>query len=189
MAEPRIIETTRLQLTQMTLDEQALLFELDQDEAVMRFINGGHKTTMEQIEQYFMPRLKRYHDPLKGYGLWKVYAKADKEIPETFAGEYLGWILVRPMFFFTDTPLVNDIELGWRFKKIAWGQGIGTEAAKAIADFVASHPEVSALSAIADEDNVASINIMAKLGMSFVKKAPHPDLPENQQVVFYQLKV
>ena len=189
MAEPRILETTRLQLIQMTLEEQGLLFELDQDEAVMRFINGGHKTTMEQIEQYFMPRLRRYHDPVKGYGLWKVYAKAVKGIPETLAGQYLGWILVRPMFFFTDSPHVNDIELGWRFKKIAWGQGIGTEAARAVADFVASHSEVNALSAIADEDNHASINIMTKLGMSFVKKAPHPDVPDNQQVVFYQRKI
>ena len=111
MAEPRILETTRLQLIQMTLEEQGLLFELDQDEAVMRFINGGHKTTMEQIEQYFMPRLKRYHNPLKGYGLWKVYAKTAQELPECLWGQYLGWILVRPMFFFTDTPHFDDIEL------------------------------------------------------------------------------
>jgi len=189
MTERRIIETSRLELTQMNLDEQGLLFELDQDEAVMRYINGGHKTTMEQIEQYFMPRLKRYHNPLKGYGLWKVYAKTAQELPECLWGQYLGWILVRPMFFFTDTPHFDDIELGWRFKQIAWGQGIGSEAAKAIADFVVTHPEVSAISAIADEDNIGSINIMTKLGMEFIKKAPHPDVPDNQQVVFYQLKV
>lgn len=195
VSDPIVIETARLTLIQMSLNEQDLLFELDQDEAVMRYINGGRKTTMEDIEQRFMPRLRRYHNPLKGYGLWKVIGKSastmteDDNLIEALAGQYLGWILVRPMFFFTDTPHLHDIELGWRFKQFTWGKGIATEAAKAVADFVATHNEVIALSAIADEDNTGSINIMKKLGMTFVKKAAHPDVPDNKHVVFYSLSL
>ncbi|UCX04845.1 GNAT family N-acetyltransferase [Shewanella glacialimarina] len=192
---PTVIETARLSLIQMSLNEQDLLFELDQDEAVMRYINGGRKTTMEDIEQRFMPRLRRYHNPLKGYGLWKVIAKAafvtteSNRVTEERAGQFLGWILVRPMFFFTDNPHLHDIELGWRFKQSTWGKGIATEAAKAVADLVTNHTEVTSLSAIADEDNTGSINIMKKLGMTFVKKQAHPDVPDNQQVVFYRLSL
>ncbi|UJF20784.1 GNAT family N-acetyltransferase [Shewanella sp. OMA3-2] len=195
MHVPTIIETARLTMIQMSLHEQDLLFELDQDEAVMRYINGGRKTTMEDIEQRFMPRLRRYHNPLKGYGLWKVIGKDVSAITEDncaiaeLAGQFLGWILVRPMFFFTDHPHLHDIELGWRFKQSTWGRGIATEAAKAVADLIASHSEVTALSAIADEANTGSINIMKKLGMTFVKKAAHPDVPDNQHVVFYSLSL
>ncbi|CAM4251782.1 hypothetical protein [Shewanella livingstonensis] len=40
-----VANTPRLQLSLMTLNDSALLFELDQDERVMHILNGGTKTT------------------------------------------------------------------------------------------------------------------------------------------------
>jgi RimJ/RimL family protein N-acetyltransferase len=184
------LATTRFELSLMTLEEKGLMFELDQDEAVMKYINGGHKTTMEQIETHFMPRVAKYLNPDKGWGLWKVMGNHCQEnIDDNLAGQYLGWILVRPMGFFTDNPQFDDIELGWRFKQICWGKGTATEAARAVVDYLATKDEVNYVSAIAAEDNLGSIKVMQKLGMAFHKKAPEPEGVHPGDVVYYRRKV
>ncbi|GGQ06951.1 hypothetical protein [Shewanella litoralis] len=61
----QIANTARLQLSLMTLDDSALLFELDQDERVMHFLNGGIKSTQHQIDTVMIPRLAQYLNPKK----------------------------------------------------------------------------------------------------------------------------
>nr|WP_259397292.1 GNAT family N-acetyltransferase [Shewanella sp. SG41-4] len=173
----------------MTLDDGALLFELDQDERVMHFLNGGNKTTQHQIDTIMLPRLAQYLNPPKGWGLWKVHA-LDCALNDQhgLSGEYLGWVLVRPMHFFTDIQQ-HDLELGWRFKHVSWGKGYATEAAKAVMDAVSVLNEVTHVSAVAVEDNVASIAIMKKLGMTFQHKSIHRDPLGDTEAVFYQKAV
>lgn len=183
----RKLSTTRFELTLMTLEEKALLSELDQDPAVMEFINGGKPTSMVDIEEKFIPRLACYINPDKGWGLWKVVGKDCIENQgNSLAGVFLGWILVRPMGFFTDSPRFDDIELGWRFKQVSWGKGVATEAASAVISFLATQEQVNSVSAIAVEENLGSIKVMKKLGMTFVKKAPEPEGHTDTEVVFYQ---
>ncbi len=75
----QIPASTRLQYRLLDAHDSELLFELDQDEAVMRFINGGRKTSRAEIAQRLLPRMLSYRDPLKGYGLWQVCSKADNQ--------------------------------------------------------------------------------------------------------------
>jgi RimJ/RimL family protein N-acetyltransferase len=181
-----IANTQRLQLEMMTQDDGPSLFELDQDPVVMRFINGGRASTMEEINTVMLPRLKSYTNPDKGWGIWKVTTLATQlDCPST----YIGWILVRPMDFFSDAPQLNDIELGWRFKQMSWGKGYATEAVKAIIEMLAQQADVSHVSAVADEDNVASIGIMKKLGMQFIKRTDYRTPTGMIEVVLYQTPV
>ena len=48
--------------------------------------------------------------------------------------------------------------------------GIATEAAQAVVTKLVKQPDVTELCAIAEEENLASIRIMTKLGMEFVRK-------------------
>jgi RimJ/RimL family protein N-acetyltransferase len=184
-----VANTSRLQLSLITLDDSALLFELDQDERVMHFLNGGHKTTQHQIDTVMIPRLAQYLNPAKGWGLWKVQALtcADND-NHGLSGAYLGWVLVRPMHFFTQAQ-PHNLELGWRFKHISWGKGYATEAAKAVMDVVSAVDEVTHVSAVAIEENLASIAIMKKLGMTFLHKSIHRDPLGDTEAVFYQKEV
>ena len=185
----QVANTSRLQLSLITLDDSALLFELDQDERVMHFLNGGIKTTQQQIDTVMMPRLAQYLHPAKGWGLWKVQALDCAENEQHgLSGEYLGWVLVRPMHFFTQAQ-PHNLELGWRFKHISWGKGYATEAAKAVMEAVSASAEVTHVSAIAVEDNLASIAIMKKLGMTFLHKSIHRDPLGDTEAVFYQKMV
>ena len=60
-------------------------------------------------------------------------------------GQEIGWILVRPMDFFSSKPIWHDIELGWRFLRSTWGKGYATEAAIHIQQALAINPENQAL--------------------------------------------
>jgi RimJ/RimL family protein N-acetyltransferase len=161
-------------------DTQAL-WELDQDPEVMHFINGGKPNDRQTIEDVFIPRMQAYTDATKGWGIWQVSDKSTQE--------YLGWVLVRPMAFFTDTPNFSDLELGWRFFKKAWGKGYATEAATAIKDGVANQTNIQYFSALAIEENIGSIGVMKKLGMCFNRKYAHKDPIGDFIAVHYQIQV
>ncbi|GGQ06959.1 GNAT family N-acetyltransferase [Shewanella litoralis] len=64
-----------------------------------------------------------------------------------------------------------------------------TEAANAVMQAMSTVDEVTHVSAIAVEDNLASIAIMKKLGMQFQYKQLHRDPLGDTEAVFYQKAV
>lgn len=157
------------------------IFDIDQDPEVMHYLTGGVTTTREALYDIFIPRIKSYTDSEKGYGMWRV------ALPES--DECIGELIVRPMHFFSEKPHYHDIELGWRFKKKAWGKGYATEAAKHLMMTLAARPEVTHFTAIADTENGASIAIMKKLGMTFVSHGIHEDPLGDVEVDTYRVAV
>ena len=189
--------TSRLRFQLMSDKDAALLYDVDQDELVMRYINGGQKSSWQDIEQRMLPRMNAYRNPTLGYGIYAVYAQPTFALSaspfELNSENYMGWILVRPMNFFTTGAEPDNLELGWRFKRCCWGQGIASEAAATVAQYVVQQRHhqpmavpIRALSAIALPDNHASIGVMKKLGMAFVKQYIHYDPLGYHEVVLYQ---
>ncbi len=176
----KIENSERLQFELMTRKHADLLFELDQDPEVMRFINGGKPSTREEIETKYLPRMESYTTPEKGWGIWGVWL--------TQSNEFIGWILIRPMHFFDEARNDDDLELGWRFKRSSWGKGYATEAAQAVVKALESNG-VQQISALAVEKNGASINVMKKLGMEFVKTGLHKDPLGDAVLVHYSRKI
>ncbi|NKF50686.1 GNAT family N-acetyltransferase [Shewanella sp. WXL01] len=171
------INTSRLTMSMMTLDDIDLFVDLDSDPEVMKYITGGKTTSYEDAKALFIPRLAKYLDPEKGWGLWKIIVNDS----QTFA----GWILIRPLDFFTDNPKMDQLEVGWRLKQLTWGKGIATEAAQAVVDYCVSLDDnIKAVGAIAVPENKASINVMQKLGMEFVSQGPDNEMPDIK-VVYY----
>ncbi len=137
---------------------------------------------MQEKLEVSIPRMESYTNSDKGWGLWKV------SIIES--NQFIGWILVRPMDFFTDNPQLNNLELGWRFSQNSWGKGYATEAAESIKNaIIVKDKSVTKLTAIAIEENSGSINIMSKLGMSYIKKDIHKDPLGDMMVVYYELEL
>ena len=177
----KVTDSERLSFRLLTAKDNQVLWELDQDPEVMHFINGGKPNSMEEINNSLIPRMLAYRDEAKGWGIWQVCDKHSQE--------YLGWVLVRPMNFFSDKPNFNDLELGWRFFKKTWGNGYATEAAIAVKEAIAQQTDVQYVSALAVEDNVASIIVMKKMGMKFIKKYIHTDPIGDFDAVHYQMPV
>lgn len=171
-----ITDSARLSYHYIIESDTDFLWELDQDELVMKYINGGKKSSKEDIQNIFIPRVQAFSNFAFGWGLWRVEKLDD--------GESIGWILVRPFGFFTQHPETDNIELGWRFKQSSWGNGYATEAALAVKEAL-YEIGVEKFSAIANPDNAASINIMKKLGMSFSHELEYKDKIFDETVVVY----
>ena len=177
----QINNSERLKFRLMDSQDAQALWQLDQDPQVMKYLNGGKPTSMEQVNSVFIPRMEKYRDDKLGWGIWQVSDKV--------TDEYLGWVLIRPMAFFTESPNFKDLELGWRFFQSTWGKRYATEAAIAIKDAVALHADVTHVSALALADNLASVGVMKKMGMSFVRAYLHTDPIGDFDAVHYQMSL
>ncbi|WP_405631532.1 GNAT family N-acetyltransferase; N-acetyltransferase [Pseudoalteromonas sp. Ld20] len=176
-----IPQTARLNFKLMGERDAQLLFDLDSDPDVMRHLTRGKVSSMQMIKEVFIPRLQAYTNPDKGWGLWQV------NITDT--NTFIGWVLIRPMGFFTDASNFSDIEIGWRFKQLSWGKGYASEAAKAVAEVIEKQAGVTALSATALKDNIGSIKVMQKLGMQFIKQYIHTDENGDLPAVLYRKSI
>lgn len=151
-----LFETERLILRRFTPDDSPHLYTLDNDPAVMRYINGGTPTPWEVIEQQILPSFLRYDDAKPGFGFWAVIEKA--------TGEFVGWFVFRPT---GDDP--GEVALGYRFHKAAWGKGYATEGAGALIERGFAEWGVERVIATTYEENAASRRVMEKLGMRFIR--------------------
>jgi RimJ/RimL family protein N-acetyltransferase len=83
-----LLETPRLALRQFTEDDVDNLFELNSDQAVMRYLTGGKPTPREEIRDRIIPFHLAVYGRLDRLGTWAAESAA--------TGEFLGWFHLRP---------------------------------------------------------------------------------------------
>lgn len=177
----QIPNSERLKFHFMTAADEELFFQLDQDPEVMKYITRGRTMTRDDIENWYIPRLNKYANQLRGWGLWGM-TRLDND-------KYIGWILVRPMHFFEpELRDDDDLELGWRLFRDEWGKGYATEGANAVMESLRANEACSRFSALAIKENTGSTRVMQKLGMEFVKEElyvdPDPVLDDELCVLY-----
>ena len=148
-----LLETPRLVLREMTLDDLDDLCELDGDPEVMRFIDGGRTRTREQIR----PRLERILDGYREHPGRGFFAAVDKA-----SGRFLGWFHLRP---YRHAP--EMLELGYRLRRDVWGRGLATEGSKALVAYGFETFGVPRIVADTVPENRASMRVMEKVGLAF----------------------
>ena len=118
------VETDRLVLRHFTADGADLLIELDSDPEVMRHLTGGAPTLPPAVvREQVIPNVLATYERWNGrFGLFAGYEKA--------SGDFIGWFQLRPE---REGPL-DEVELGYRLRRAAWGKGYATEAARALLD-------------------------------------------------------
>ncbi len=164
-ASPPFLETDRLVLRPATAADAPDLLALDNDPAVMRYINGGRPTSAEHIRDRTLPRLLHDHAGTGTRGYWIAQEKD--------TGAFLGWFELRPL---TDhDPAV--VELGYRLNRAAWGRGYATEGARALVDKGFTDLGVQRVTANTMAVNTGSRRVMEKAGLTFLR-AYTEDWPE-----------
>lgn len=172
------LETPRLILRPWKNEDRAPFAEMGQDPEVMRFFP---KLLSREESDAMVDKLQGIIDE-KGWGIWALELKS--------TNEFIGFTgLNIPRFEAHFTPCV---EIGWRLKKEFWNKGYATEAARESLRFGFEILKLEEIVAMAVKENVASTNVMVKLGMTYDPTADfdHPLVPnENlKRHVLYRLK-
>jgi RimJ/RimL family protein N-acetyltransferase len=167
-----MIKTERIYLERFREDDTDLLFQLDGDADVMKYITLGVSRTIEEVIEKSMPRILKSYQENSDFGIFAAYLNnSDK---------YIGWFQ-----FEKDKEFKDAIEIGWRLKKQHWGNGYATELAIAFSKMGIEMGKTIVARAMIE--NLASIRVMEKAGLEFEKEfwgdyEPHSGNPD----VLYQ---
>lgn len=152
----KILETKRLILRHLIAEDFEALFALYSDAEVRRYFPEGTLTYEETKEelQWFLNGHPEYPE----LGLWATIHRE--------SGELIGRCGLLP-WMIDDRP---EVEVAYLLAKEYWGQGLGTEAARAILHYGFEQLQLSRLICLIDRDNPASIRVATKIGMTFERE-------------------
>lgn len=152
----KILETSRLILRHQVFDDLDSLFALYCDPDVSKYIPDAprnYEDARKELE-WHMNGYPKHHE----LGLWATIHKETNK----FIGRcgLLPWTIDGQ----------NEVEVAYLISKANWGQGLGTEAARAILDYGFEKLNLSRLICLIDKENLASIKVAEKIGMAFEKE-------------------
>ena len=165
-----ITETPRLILRHFTHDDLDDLAPILADPQVMYFSARGVQTK-EQTRKFINWILSSYQET--GLGLYAVIYKENYRLIG-FCG-LLIW----------DLKPQREVEIGYRFATKYWGNGLGTEAARAVRDYAWNQLNLNRLICIVQPENKRSIRVAEKIGMEYERNTIFMDL---EVVVYSMLK-
>jgi RimJ/RimL family protein N-acetyltransferase len=173
-----IAETERLRLRTWDFEDRAEFRRLLNTPAVMRWLGG---VADEETSNAAFDRIDTYQRDL-GFTFWVVERKSD--------GEMLGFCGLKRANVPGAEGIAAEIEIGWRLREDAWGQGYAKEAAMASLELAFDRFQAPRVVAVTAAGNVPSQGLMTRLGMTrrkeydFVDQRFPPSSAVNPQVVF-----
>ena len=149
----KALETQRLIMRKITLEDKADIAEIIQDKETMYAYE--HTFRDDELDPWIQRHLDRYRQ--YGYGWW---ALIDKK-----TGDYIGHagLSMQPM----DGEEV--LEVGYHIKKKHWGKGYASEAAIASKEYAFNVLGADKVYSLIVQTNDASINVAKKNGMHLEK--------------------
>lgn len=154
-----VLQTKRLTLSPCCPSDRADFIGLELDPVVMRFLNGGHAVDHEKGEPdaaFLMPRGTETD-------LWTARRTTD--------GAFVGWFCLWPAG-------EGAAELGYRLRRMDWGQGLASEGASALVCWGFESGRYDKIVASAMAVNHASRRVLEKAGLTHARTVhadrPHP---------------
>jgi RimJ/RimL family protein N-acetyltransferase len=159
-----ILETQRLILRELTLEDTAFIIELLNSPGWLRFIGDRNVKTTQQAADYLRNGpLQSYQQ--NGYGLSMVEIKENKK-PIGMCG-----IIKRDN--------LENPDIGFAFLPEFTGKGYGYEIASATLSYAINQLNIPTVWAIAQKDNVKSIRLLEKIGLTFSRTFSFPNSDEK----------
>ena len=149
-----ILETDRLSVRRLTLDDAAFILEMVNDPDWLRFIGDRHVHSLDEARAYLQNGPLAMYDR-SGFGLYAVVLKGS-DLPIGMCGLIKREGLV-------------DVDLGFAYLPQYRAQGYGFEAASAVMAYGRHTFSLKRIVAITSLDNVRSIQLLEKLGFAFEK--------------------
>jgi RimJ/RimL family protein N-acetyltransferase len=168
------IETPRLRLRDWREEDIEPFIRHLNVEPVMRWL-GGVRTPEQQaatVRERFM-----VWQETRGFTFWAVERKAD--------GGLLGFCGLK-IADDAASPVEGELEIGWRLREDAWGQGYAKEAAIASLDLGFGPLAAPRVVSLTVSGNEASWGLMERLGMTRRPDLDYegPDWAEGRVIVY-----
>lgn len=161
------IETSRLILRPVTMDDIEELHAIWTDEGVRKYLWDDEIISRETALLPIKASIETFAS--HGFGLYAVIHKEDEKM--------IGFCGFR---FLDDT---NEIELLYGILPDYWNKGLTTEAVNACLKFGFEEKGLEKIIAITNAPNTASIRVMEKSGMKFLKR----DMFQELDSIFYAI--
>ncbi|HET6977913.1 MAG TPA: GNAT family N-acetyltransferase [Pyrinomonadaceae bacterium] len=149
-----VLETERLILRGLEIGDAQFVLTLLNEPSFLRFIGDKKVRTIADAEQYIRNGPAASYER-HGFGLLLVQLK-DKPTPIGICG-----LLKRD-----ELP---DPDIGFAFLPDFWNKGFALESATAVMKDARERLKVQTILAITNQDNEASIKLLQKLGLQFVR--------------------
>ena len=147
-----VIETERLLLRTFTEHDAPLIYDLNLDPDVIRYTHDPVKDVDHATEILIKTIIPQY--VLYNHGRWAVHLKPTLE--------FLGWCGLKYR------SELNEIDLGYRFKKSSWRKGYATEAAYAAIKYGFEKIGLKRIVGRAEMDNIGSWKVLEKCNMTYL---------------------
>lgn len=147
-----VLETERLVLRRLTLNDAPFIVELLNEPSFLRFIGDRGVRNQQDARQYLLKGPIASYQQF-GFGLYLAFLK------ETGDAIGIAGLLKR------DT--LRDVDLGFALLPAFWGFGYASEAARALLDHGRGSFGLKRIAAITSPDNVGSIKVLEKAGFRF----------------------
>jgi RimJ/RimL family protein N-acetyltransferase len=159
-----VLETERLILRKLSLDDAGFILELLNDPSFLRYIGDKNVRNLEDARQYLLKGPLESYERL-GYGLYLVALKSTG-VPIGICG------LIK-----RDT--LEAVDIGFAFLPEFRTKGYGFESAAAVKEHGLKELDLGRLLAITNPDNTGSIRVLEKIGLRFDRMIRlAPDSPE-----------
>ena len=143
------LETERLIINNLSLDDLEFLTDLDADPLVRKFIDGKIKT-IDETRQYLSENIDGYLR--HGFGRYAVRVKED----------------LKPIGICGFLMENYGVDFGYRFNQSAWGKGIAKEAGNTVIRYGVDQLKLKKIVGIVLPDNIASEKVLISCGFTFV---------------------
>jgi len=172
MPELLQLETERLSLRRLTLDDAELMLAVWNDPAFIRYVGDRGIRTIEAARVALQEgALKLFSD--FGYGPFRVALITD-DSPVGVCGLFRREGLEEP-------------DLGFSVLPEYWRKGYAYEAAREVVNHAATDIHLKRLTAVASPDNAASIALIEKLGLRFERMHRLPG--DDDDVAIYGMQL
>lgn len=148
----KVLETDRLIIRRLTVEDAAFIFELVNDPSWLRYIGDRGVRTLEDARNYILKGPVEMYGRL-GFGLYLTELKG-KGAPIGMCG-----LLKRDS--------LKDVDIGFAFLPGFRGQGYAYEAASAVLAYGKHTLGLERIVAIVSPGNDSSIKLLGKLGFQF----------------------
>lgn len=147
-----ILETERLTLRKITVDDAAFMLDLLSQPSFIQFIGDRGVRTLDDAREIIEERYLTAYERL-GFGIYLTLLR-DTSIPIGICG------LVK-------RNGLDDVDIGYAFLPRYWSKGYASEAALAVLAYARGTLGMKRILGITTPDNTSSIRVLEKIGLKF----------------------